>query len=154
MLPSGLMRAGVIALCLALLASPGCRSRRDLLSSSPELIYNRAKQSLNGQDYNNAVKAYEALMARFPFTDQARQARLDVIYAYYRAGEKESALDAAETFIRENPTHPRVDYAYYVQGLVDFERTPNALERLFRANLAERPPATARKSFAAFRTVV
>jgi len=71
-----------------------------------------------------------------------------------RAGEGESATDAADTFIRENPTHPRVDYAYYVKGLVDFERSPNAIERLFRADLTQRPPSTARKAFAAFKTVV
>ncbi len=154
MFASGFLRGVVLALCLALLAVPACRSNRDLLSSNPELIYKKARQSLNSQDYDNAVKAYEALTARFPFTDQARQARLDLIYAYYRSGEKESAIDAAETFIRENPTHPRIDYAWYVMGLVDFERSANALERLFRVDLAERPPSSARKSFAAFRTVV
>ena len=58
-----------------------------------------------------AIKTYEQLTARFPFTDQAHQARLDLIYAYYRAGETDSATDAGDTFIRENPTHPRVDYA-------------------------------------------
>jgi outer membrane protein assembly factor BamD len=47
-----------------------------------------------------------------------------------------------------------VDYAYYIKGLVDFERTPNAIEGLFHADLAKRPPSTARKSFAAFKTVV
>ncbi len=31
---------------------------------------------------------------------------------------------------------------------------PNAIERLFRADLTQRPPSTARKSFAAFKTVV
>ncbi len=56
--------------------------------------------------------------------------------------------------MRENPTHPRVDYAWYVKGLVDFERTPNGLERLFHADLTQRPPTTARKAFTAFRTVV
>ncbi len=56
--------------------------------------------------------------------------------------------------MRENPTHPRVDYAWYVKGLVDFERTPNILERAFRVDLSERPPTTARKSFTAFKTVV
>jgi outer membrane protein assembly factor BamD len=151
---SGLLRAGVIALCIALMAVPGCRSRRDPLATSPDLIYQKAQASLNGQDYNNAIKIYEALTARFPFTDQARQARLDLIYAYYRAGEKESAIDAAEQFIRENPTHPRIDYAWYVKGLVDFEPGANAIERLFRVDMAARPPVTARKSFAALRTVV
>ncbi len=151
---SGLLRGGVLALCLALAAVPACRSKRDLMSSSPEILYKRAKQSLTGQDYNNAIKMYEALTARYPFTEQARQARLDLIYAYYRSGEKESAIDAADTFVRENPTHPRIDYAWYIKGLVDFERSANIIERTFRVDLAERPPATARKSFAAFRVVV
>jgi outer membrane protein assembly factor BamD len=140
---------------MILLTTAGCRSnRKDLTKSSPEVLYKKAHQSLKSYDFNAAIKQYEALTARFPFTDQARQARLDLIYAYYRAGEGESATDAAETFIRENPTHPRVDYAWYVKGLVDFERSPNALEHLFRVDLSQRPPSTARKAFSAFRTVV
>lgn len=146
----------VLALCLVSPLLNGCKSRRerDLRQSNPEILYKQARQRLNSYDYNAAIKTYEALTARFPFTDQARQARLDLIYAYYRAGESESATDAAETFIRENPTHPRVDYAWYVKGLVDFERTPNTVERFFRVDLTERPPTTARKAFASFRTVV
>jgi outer membrane protein assembly factor BamD len=152
----GPVRGTVVALCIVLFALSGCHTRRDreLAKSSPEILYKKAKQSLNSYDFNQSIKTYEQLTARFPFTDQARQARLDLIYAYYRAGEGESATDAADTFIRENPTHPRVDYAWYIKGLVDFERTPNALEHLFRVDLTQRPPSTARKSFAAFRTVV
>ena len=138
-----LARGSVLALCVLLLATAGCKSnRKDPTKSSPEVLYKKAHKSLDSYDFNAAIKQYEALTARFPFTDQARQARLDLIYAYYRAGEGESATDAAETFIRENPTHPRVDYAWYVKGLVDFERSPNALEHLFRVDLSERPPST------------
>ncbi len=148
-------RGGTIALCVLLLAIGGCRSHRgDPTKSSPEVIYKKAHKSLVSYDFQAAIKGYEQLTARFPFTDQARQARLDLIYAYYRAGEGESATDAAETFIRENPTHPRVDYAWYIKGLVDFERQPNALEKLFHVDLSQRPPSTARKAFSAFRTVV
>ena len=154
---SGFARGAVLALCVAsLFVTGGCRTSRErkLQQSSPELLYKTARKRLDNYDFNGAVKAYEALTARFPFTNEARQARLDLIYAYYRQGEAESATDAAETFIRENPTHPRVDYAWYIKGLVDFERTPNALERLFRADLTKRPPTTARKSFDAFKVVV
>ncbi len=52
------------------------------------------------------------------------------------------------------PINPRVDYAYYIKGLVDFERTPNLFERAFHADLTKRPPSTARKSFDSFRHVV
>jgi outer membrane protein assembly factor BamD len=153
---SGFARGGVIALMMTLLALSGCKGQRDrtLQRQGPEALYKQARQALRAYDFNTSIKTYEALTARFPFTNEARQARLDLIYAYYRAGESESAIDAAETFVRENPTHPRVDYAWYIKGLVDFERTPNILERMFRVDLTERPPTTARKSFAAFKTVV
>ena len=156
MLLPGPVRGSVVALCVALAAVGGCRSHRvsDEKKITPEVLYKRARHDLDSNDYNAAIKIYEQLTARFPFTDEARQSRLDLIYAYYRAGEGESAIDAAETFIRENPTHPRVDYAYYVEGLVDFERTPNVIEHLFRADLSQRPPSTARKAFAAFKKVV
>ena len=152
----GPVRGSVVALCIVLLAVAGCRTHRerDEKKASPDVLYKRARHDLNSNDFNAAIKIYEQLTARFPFTDEARQARLDLIYAYYRAGERESATDAAETFIRENPTHPRVDYAWYVKGLVEFERTPNVIEHLFRADLTQRPPSTARKAFAAFKTVV
>jgi outer membrane protein assembly factor BamD len=147
-----------VAACLPLVALllSGCRTNRegDDLKSGPEIIYERASKSLAQQDYDNAIRLYEALNARYPFATEARQARLDLIYAYYKGRETESALDAADTFIRENPTHPRVDYAWYIKGLVEFERTPNVLERFFKVDLNERPPQTARKSFAAFRKVV
>ena len=76
------------------------------------------------------------------------------MYAYYKNREPESAIDQADQFIRENPAHPRVDYAYYIKGLVQFERNPNFLERWFNADLTERPPIDARKSFQAFQTVL
>lgn len=131
------------------------RHKEDKLAKQgPEGLYKIAHGQLNSYDFKNAIKTYEALTARFPFTDQARQGRLDLIYVYYKEGERESALDAAEQFVRENPTHPRVDYAWYVKGLVDFERQPNILERRFHADLTARAPSNARKSFDAFRTVV
>jgi outer membrane protein assembly factor BamD len=148
-------RSAVLALCLALLAVAGCshRNKANVLQN-PAQMYKKAHKSLESYDFNAAIKQYEQLTASFPFTDEARQARLDLIYAYYRAGENESATDAAETFIRENPTHPRVDYAWYIKGLVDFDKPPNAIESLFRADLSKRPPINARKSYASFKTVV
>jgi outer membrane protein assembly factor BamD len=144
---------------VALTLLSGCslfhRHREDKLAkASPEVLYKLAHGQLLNYDFKSAIKTYEALTARFPFTDQARQGRLDLIYVYYKEGERESALDAAEQFVRENPTHPRVDYAWYVKGLIDFERVPNFLERAFHADLSQRAPSNARKSFDAFRTVV
>lgn len=131
----------------------GCAHHKHV-ESSPQVLYQRAKHDMDEYNFNGAIKTYEQLTAIFPFTDQAHQAQLDLIYAYYRAGETDSAIDACDTFIRENPTHPRVDYAYYMEGLTNFEKQPNPIEKLFHVDLSKRPPTTANKSFAAFRTVV
>ena len=107
--------AGSLALLIFALGLTltGCKSRngRDAPMTDPAVVYERAHRALIQADYPTAIKIYEALMARYPFAAESRQSHLDVIYAYYRAGEAESAIDSADTFIAENPTHPRVDYA-------------------------------------------
>jgi outer membrane protein assembly factor BamD len=139
---------------IALLAA-GCRSHRgDDAKSGPEVIYARAQKAMRNSSYGEAIKQLEALQSRFPFSEPARQSQLDLIYAYYKARQVDPAIDAADTFIRENPTNPRVDYAYYMKGLVYFERQSNWLERKFNVDLSQRPPINAKKSFDAFQQLI
>jgi outer membrane protein assembly factor BamD len=150
----------VTLLSAGLLATAGCgmfgKERRDekLAKDSAEQVYRDAQRDLRVGNYPSAIQRYEWLEARYPFSEQARQGSLDLMYAYYKAGASDSAVDQAEEFIRENPTHPRVDYAYYVRGLVYFESGLNWLERRFNVDMAKRPPTEARKSFQAFQTLV
>jgi len=142
-------------LALLGLTLAACRSNKERdVQGAPDEIYKKSHDALRASNYDGAIKGYEALEARFPFSDAARQGKLDLLYAYYRNHEAESAVDAADQFIRENPTHPQVAYAYYIKGLVYFERTRNILERFFSVDLSSRPPSDARRSFAAFQTLV
>jgi len=142
----------LLVLCIGLcVLTAGCRSHRaDDAKSGPEVIYARAQKAMKSSSYGEAIKQLENLQSRFPFSEPARQAQLDLIYAYYKSRQTDPAIDAADTFIRENPTNPRVDYAYYMKGLVYFERQANFLERYFNVDLSQRPPINARKSFEAF----
>ena len=144
-----LARVLLLAAGVALVAT-GCRSHRNEAKSGPETIYARAQKAMKNSSYGEAIKQLEALQSRFPFSEPARQAQIDLIYAYYKNREVDPAIDAAETFIRENPTNPRVDYAYYMKGLIYFERQANFLERWFNVDLSRRPPVNAKKSFEAF----
>lgn len=143
-----------MAAMLALLTLTGCGNSRRELIGSPDRLYEMAKRASDAGNYRDAITYYEQLEARFPFSNAARQGQLDLMYAYYKNREPESAIDQADQFIRENPAHPRVDYAYYIKGLVQFERNPNFLERWFNADLSERPPIDARKSFQSFQTLL
>lgn len=101
-------------------------------------------------NFRNSITYYEGLEARYPFSNQAKQAQLNLIYAYYKNGEPESTIDAATQFERENPTHPRVDYALYMRGLANFSPEHSWYHRLFGVDLSKRPPVNARESFSAF----
>lgn len=147
-------RVLLAVLGIALLAA-GCRSHRgDEAKSGPEIIYARAQKAMKNSSYKEAIKQLEALQSRFPFSEPARQSELDLIYAYYKDREVDPAIDAAETFIRENPTNPRVDYAYYMKGVIYFERQSDWLERRFNVDLSRRPPVNAKKSFDAFQELL
>ena len=62
---------------------------------------------------------------------------LDLSYAYFKAGDPENALSTLDRFIRTYPTHPNVDYAYYLKGLVNFERGGNILDVISERDLSE-----------------
>ena len=147
------MAAIAIVTLTVALAGCGGKDRRDMRSGAEEL-YERGTRSMNNGNYRNAIQYYEVLEARYPFSNQAKQAQLDLIYCYYKNGEAESAIDAAIQFERENPTHPRVDYALYMRGLAQFKGQHNRMHRLFRIDLAKRPPVEAREAFSVFSQLV
>jgi outer membrane protein assembly factor BamD len=146
----------LLALAAGTLVLSGCKSRGDEMEArgTPEAIFNQAVRDIAGGNYPEGIRKLEALESRYPFSEPARQAQLDLMYAYYKNRDAESAIDQADQFIRENPTHPRVDYAYYIRGLVYFEGGANWLERVFKADMAKRPPQEARQSFQSFQALV
>jgi outer membrane protein assembly factor BamD len=154
--PSRLVLAAVAVASLGL---SGCQSfgwgdKDKALKGSPEQFYSEARKDLRAGNYQGAIQKYENLEARYPFSEQAKQGQLDLLYAYYKNHALESAIDQADQFIRENPAHPRVDYAWYVKGLVYFESGANWLERLFHADITKRPPQEAQKSLQSFQTLL
>jgi outer membrane protein assembly factor BamD len=117
-------------------------------------MYNNAKNDLDKGDFEAAVKQLESLQSRYPYGPYAQQAQLDIAYAYYRQQEPESAISAADTFIKQYPNNPHVDYAYYVKGLANFTPVIGALGLTFGQDPTERDPQAEQDSFAAFKDLV
>ena len=117
-------------------------------------MYNDAKKSLNGNNFEEAIKQFESLESHYPYGRYAQQAQLEIAYAYYRQNEPESAISAADRFIKQYPNNPRVDYAYYVKGLANFNADIGLFGLAFGQNPTERDPKAAQDSFAAFKDLV
>ena len=116
--------------------------------------YTKAQESIAQGNYRRGIQIFEAIQARYPFSDLSRKIQLELMHAYYSSGQREQAIDAADTFMRENPTHPRVDYALYIKGLSYFEDGPGFLERWFRKDTTKRPPKELEQSYAMLRRLV
>ncbi|MDO8261922.1 MAG: outer membrane protein assembly factor BamD [Gallionella sp.] len=121
---------------------------------SAEEMYKDAKENLNKESYETAIKKFESLQSRYPYGRYAQQALLEVAYAYYRQNEPDSAISAAERFVKQHPNNPNVDYAYYVKGLANFKGERGLLDSLGRQDPTERDPRAAQDSFAAFKDLV
>ena len=73
---------------------------------SAKKFYEEAKAALDRESYDKAIKLYEKLEARYPFGLYAAQAQLDIAYAYYKFQEPDSAIAAADRFIKLHPAIP------------------------------------------------
>ncbi|MDV3242814.1 MAG: outer membrane protein assembly factor BamD [Methylocaldum sp.] len=136
----------------------GCsttREERDEYADwTAEQFYTEAKKALTEKRYEKAVKLYEKLEARYPFGKYATQAQLDIAYAYYKNDEPDSALAATDRFIKLNPTHPNVDYAYYLRGLVNYNRGISFVDRFLPTDSSQRDPGSARDAYREFEELI
>jgi len=150
------VRAGAIALLLAVGVLAGCagNDEQDTLVNNVTEAYDRAKLAIERRNYRRGIQIYEAIQARFPFSDLSRQIQLNLMFAYYKAGQKEQAVEAADTFMRENPIHPRVDYALYIKGLAYYEEEAGWLERRFKKDVTARPPNDVELAYSTLRRLV
>lgn len=146
--------SGMICILLACIVLSGCSStakdQDEYADWTAEQLYTEAKKALTEKSYEKAIKLYEKLEARYPFGTYATQAQIDVAYAYFKNNEPDSALAAADRFIKLNPSHPRVDYAYYLKGLINYNRGITFIDRFLPTDSSQRDPGSARDAFRDF----
>lgn len=117
-------------------------------------LYADAKKSMAKEEYSGAITRLEALDTMYPFNDYAEQAQIDLIYAYYKKEDYASTAATAERFIHLYPRAKRVDYAYYMKALSNFQQTRGALANLFPMDNSWRDPGTQSQAYSDFATLV
>ena len=120
----------VLALVMTMSACSIFGSKRQTDDTMPlEALYNKAHTSLENADYAAATRSYTRLIARFPSGEYNEQAQLDLAYSQYKDNQPDEALSTVNRFIKTYPANKHVDYAYYLRGLINFDRTNGFLER-------------------------
>ena len=113
----------------------GCSSnpKKEVVDTGPQLseqVYiQKAEKALDNGQYTDAAKYLEAIDTYYPTGDYAQQAQLELLYTKFQQKDYEGTISLAERFIRLNPQHPNVDYAYYVRGVANMEQNYDGLMR-------------------------
>lgn len=144
----------IIVLCTLFVGGCSGDGEEGFVPGSVGEVYAQATTSMNAGNYRRAIFILEQIQNRFPFNDLGKQAQIDLIYCFYKSSLKEEAIDAADQFMRENPTHPRVDYALYIKGLVYFDDDPGKFSKMLGVDRAARPPAENRQALSTFSRLV
>jgi len=146
----------LMMVCIMLVVS-GCsffRKNKVDENATVEELYEIAQESLSDENWTTAVNELRTLEGKYPYGVYAEQAQLDTIYAYYRNEEPGLAIAAADRFIKLNPTHKSVDYAYYLKGLASFEEDKSTTGFLLgKDDLSDRDPVLTRNALNAFKDV-
>src|SRR5664279_5794927 len=139
----------------AMLFLSACDTTRDETAKwTPEKIYAEAKEEAASGNYEKAAKLYERLEGRGAGTMLAQQAQIERAYLLWKSGEKAQALSTLERFIKLHPTSPALDYALYLQGLVNFNDNLGLLGNLARQDLSERDQQASRDAYQSFRQLL
>lgn len=141
-------------LLLAVIGLASCAADEQFSGSTEEFIFNEAVDALRINSFNEAIANFQQLEALFPFGQYAAQAQIELVYAYYRAGDAEASRAAADRFIRLYPDDENVDYAYYMKGLAFYTEDASILSRFLPTDPSKRDPGNARESFTDFAQLV
>ena len=135
-----------IAIILPLLIA-SCNSDAPVMERPEKVYYDTAQRRMKANNFYSAIESLEAIEARYPFGRYAEQAQSELIYAYFMNGEDEAAHEAAEKFIRLNPRHPNIDYAYFMRGIASYTRDKGMFARIFKSDLSNRDISGAKQAF-------
>jgi len=151
------LRLAIVALFVTL---AGCSlfhrgKKGDPLDTLPvEELYQKGVGVLDDQSYDFASRIFQRLVARFPFGPYTEQSQLNLAYAQYKNDKQDDAYSTVNRFIKTYPTHRHIDYAYYLRGLINFDRSAGFIERYVGQDMTKRDQANQRQSFDDFNALL
>jgi len=118
---------GLVAGLMLLFLLGGCSTIDQLLGrggddTDPGELMAQGTQMLEAGRYADAVKAFETIRDRYPYSKFAVTAELKLADALYRTEEYEQAFEAYDQFERLHPRHKELPYVIYQKGMCHLDQ--------------------------------
>ncbi|MCI5060168.1 MAG: outer membrane protein assembly factor BamD [Alphaproteobacteria bacterium] len=91
-------------------------------SEGVDVLYNRAADALDGEEYRNAINLFQEVERQYPYSKWATKAQLMAAYAAYKSDQYDEAVLAVNRFVELHPGNADIDYAFYLKALAFYEQ--------------------------------
>ena len=113
---------------------------------SPKALYAIAEDKVSVGSIDQAINQFELILASYPGSKYAIQARLDIAYNLYKRKKYDRAILELDKFIDKYPSLPSTPYAYYLKGVIAEDKSSSILD-MFVTDSAQRDVQSVRDAY-------
>lgn len=104
-------------------------STLDKNSDTPEGAYAIAEEFEQSERYDEAVKRYNEVKNKFPYSSYATKAELAIADVHFKDEAYAEAQLSYQSFRELHPKHPQIDYVIFRIGLSYYKQLPETIDR-------------------------
>jgi outer membrane protein assembly factor BamD len=97
--------------------------------NDPQAAYLSAKEAYDDENFEIAVSKLKEFRARFPYSNLATKAELEIADSHFRLEQYPEASAVYAEFIKLHPKHTEVDFAKFRIGLCNWNLAPENIDR-------------------------
>ena len=119
----------------------------------PKVLYELAEDKFSSGSIEQGIEQLEVILAAYPGSKYAIQARLDIAYNLFKRKKYNRAIIQLNEFIERYPALPSTPYAYYLRGVIAEEKSASLLDEIF-TDSAQRDVQSIRDSYGYFTLLI
>ena len=120
---------------------------------SPKVLYELAEDKFSSGSIDQGIQQLEIILAAYPSSKYAIQARLDIAYNLFKRKKYNLAIVQLNEFIKRYPALPSTPYAYYLKGIIAEEKSTSILDDIV-TDSAQRDVQSVREAYIYFAILI
>ena len=120
---------------------------------TPKELYEKAEDKVDSGLIEQAIDEYKLILASYPNSKYAIQARLDIAYNLFKQKKHNRAIIELDNFIEKYPNIEPTPYAYYLRGVIAENKSNSILDNLVTDN-AQRDVGSVKDAYKYFQELI
>jgi outer membrane protein assembly factor BamD len=133
----------------------GAKDTKKLVAEgfTPKELYEQAEDKVEAGSIDQAIDKYELILASYPDSKYAMQARLDIAFNLLKRKKYDRAIKELNQFIANYPFSSPVPYAYYLRGVSAEKKSSSILDDIV-TDSAQRDVQSLKDAFEYFSVLI